>query len=351
MARGERRSIVEAALNGGRTRAEQPVVPYRPAEVATEARACAHAGASVVHIHARAMDGGWSAEVSWYVEALRRIRDAAPDLLVSITSIRPAGVPVSAQLDLLAALSAAPATRPDLMSVNLGHIATWERAPGGGRRTAHYPNDYEDVVRLLDACRQLGITPEFGLMDIGFLSNAVALDRDGLLGDWGWFLLELDSPAFGDGAQVAPSTTENYPFLARLLRQRFPNAVWAAHGNGLATYEIVAAAIEEGTHVRVGFEDCVSLPDGRLTPGNAALVDWAVGRVLAAGLEPATPARRGRSSRRRAQGDSGSAGPPAHLPTGTIERPGGAPGAHRCRPAGRVSRPGRGGPPPPLRGG
>jgi len=128
----EDRVVVEAALNGGRDRAEQPGVPYSPAEVAVEARRCAEAGAAIVHVHARTPDGGWSADAGWYAAAHRLIREQAPGLLVGVTSIRPAGVPVSAILELLADLAADPATRPDLISVNLGHIVAWERTTLGG---------------------------------------------------------------------------------------------------------------------------------------------------------------------------------------------------------------------------
>src|SRR5690242_7505656 len=107
----ERVTLVEAALNGGRSRAEHPAIPFSPAEVAREALAAARAGASVVHLHARGADGGWSADAAWYAEALERIRAGAPELLVSLTSLRPAEVPVAAILELLARLSAAPLTR------------------------------------------------------------------------------------------------------------------------------------------------------------------------------------------------------------------------------------------------
>jgi hypothetical protein len=104
--------LIEAAVNGGRRRHEHAAIPYSPAEVAEEARRCAEAGAGLVHFHARSPDGGWSADVGWYADAVRRIRALAPGLLVSLTSLRPAGVPVAAVLNLLATLAADPATMP-----------------------------------------------------------------------------------------------------------------------------------------------------------------------------------------------------------------------------------------------
>jgi 3-keto-5-aminohexanoate cleavage enzyme len=285
----ERIVVIEAALNGGRDRAEQPAVPHTAAELATEARRCAAAGATLVHVHARDEDGGWTADLARYAAAVRAIREAVPNVLISLTSLRPEGVPVEAILDLLDALAADAATRPDLISVNLGHIAVWGLVPGGqGRRTVHYPNGYEDVTRLLAACAPYGVRPELGIMDLGFVSNAVALRDDDLLPDDAWFLLELDSPAYGAGPRVAPATVANYDALAAAMRDQFPAARWAAHGQGIAGYAVIARALADGAHVRVGFEDAVCLPDGHLARSNAELVAWAVAAARERGREPAS---------------------------------------------------------------
>ena len=140
--------VIEVALNGGRDRAENEAVPYTAAELAAEARRCADEGATIFHVHARADDGGWTADPARYAEVVRDLREAVPHGLVSITSIRPEGVRVEEILDLLAALAGDPATKPDLISVNLGHIVSWELMTSGSvrRRTTHYPNAYEDII-------------------------------------------------------------------------------------------------------------------------------------------------------------------------------------------------------------
>ena len=125
-------------------------------------------------------------------------------------------------------------------------------------------------------------------MDLGFVSNAVALRDDGVLPARPWFLIELDSPAYGSGVQVAPSTVANYDALAAPLRQHFPAARWAAHGQGVAGYAVIERALADGAHVRVGFEDAIHLPDGRLARSNAELVRWAVAAAQKAGRTPAT---------------------------------------------------------------
>jgi uncharacterized protein (DUF849 family) len=282
--------VIEVALNGGRDRAENEAVPYTAGELAIEARRCAEQGATVFHAHARADGGGWTADPARYAQVVRDLRVAVPHGLISITSIRPARARVEQILDLVAWLGADPATKPDLISVNLGHIVTWEPVPKDPvrRRTVHFPNAYDDITRLLSACATHGIRPELGVMDLGFVSNAVVLRDDGLLPDRPWFLIELDSSAYGSGVQVAPSTVANYDVLAVPMREHFPAALWAVHGQGIAGYPVIARALGDGSHVRVGFEDAIHLPDGRLARSNAELVTWAVEAAGHVGRRPAT---------------------------------------------------------------
>ncbi|MBA2597325.1 MAG: 3-keto-5-aminohexanoate cleavage protein, partial [Chloroflexia bacterium] len=204
--------VIEAALNGSRGRDEHLAVPFTAPELAAEARRCADEGATVFHVHARDDNGGWTVDAGRYREIVRALRDAVPAGLVSITSLRPESEPVTSLVALLGALAADPATPPDLISINLGHITVWEPLSGATdrRRTVLFPNTYADITRLLAACQEYTIRPELGIMDLGFVSNAVALRDDGVLPARPWFLIELDSPAYGSGAQVAPATVANY---------------------------------------------------------------------------------------------------------------------------------------------
>jgi 3-keto-5-aminohexanoate cleavage enzyme len=282
----ERRPVViEVALNGGRGVTEHSAVPLTTTDIAAEAARCFDAGATVAHIHARTIEGAASLDPAWYADAARRIRAAAPGMLISITTLRPAGFTVDTVIETLQTLSMESAL-PDLISVNLGHTVLWDREL---RRTVHFPNDFEDVIRLLELSAQLGVVPELGVMDIGFISNAVLLRDEGLIPTNPWFLLELDSPGFGQGLQVAPSTRVNYDFLSLTLADQFPEARWAAHGFDVSTYPVLERALAHGAHVRVGLEDAIVLPDGSPGDGNVDQVRWAVTAANILGRRPATP--------------------------------------------------------------
>jgi hypothetical protein len=53
------------------------------------------------------------------------------------------------------------------------------------------------------------------------------------------------------------------------------------HGAGDATWAVLAAAVPLGRDIRIGFEDTLTLPDGRPAPDNAALVAEAARRYSA----------------------------------------------------------------------
>lgn len=283
--------IIEAAINGNRGRDEHPEVPNTPETVSEAAYHCARAGASVVHFHAQTSDGRWSADPAWYAEAIRRIRERSPDLLISITSLRPAEASVSDVVALLESLARHPATRPDLISINLGHIVAWrlDTSYPNRRTTVHVPNSYDDIALLLRTFLEFDITPGLGIMDLGFVSNAVLLRDDGLLPSAPWFLLELGDPEPGTSMQIAASSPENYDVLADRLRWYVPGARWAGHGEGRATYAVIQRALADGQHVRVGFEDTLVSPDGTPSVSNATQVTWAVSEAATYGRIPAPP--------------------------------------------------------------
>ena len=68
--------IITAALTGAEvTRAQQPNLPLTPEEIAADAFACYEAGASVVHIHARDLDGNPTQDASVYKEIKEKIAE------------------------------------------------------------------------------------------------------------------------------------------------------------------------------------------------------------------------------------------------------------------------------------
>ena len=274
--------IIKACLNGGRGRDQNPNTPYSPEEIAQEARRCAEAGAAMVHFHARTADGALSDAPAWYAEAARLIREQT-DLIVNFTATRMGSTPLETVLAYLRAPS------PDMIALNMGAITYHLKTPEGARRSLTIPNSYEDIAATVAACRALGITPEPAVFDTGFLSNLATLVNDGVMDAPRYLLLEFAS-GMGQGLQAMPGDARSYFYLTDCVRAVFPQAIWAAHGVADTAFLIAGLAITTGAHVRVGFEDRVTLPDGSLARSNGDFVAWAAGVARAQGRTPASPA-------------------------------------------------------------
>jgi uncharacterized protein (DUF849 family) len=223
----------QASLNGGRTRQEHPAVPHSPAELAADAIAVRKAGAFAVHVHPRDARGAQTLEASACDAAVAAIRAAAPRLPIGLSTTEAIDPDPFAR----AASVRSWRRRPDFVSVNLSE-------PG-----------WAGVVR---AALHAGIAVEGGL--------ATPADAE-----------ELARSPFSHQVVRALVEVDGGVEEARAIAQLIPDGVpqlW--HGYGERTWEIVAAGAAAGLDVRIGLEDVLVLPDGRVASDNAELVTAAV---------------------------------------------------------------------------
>ncbi len=220
---------VQACLNGGRTRAEHPAVPLTPAELAADAIAVRHAGAFAVHVHPRDDSGAQTMEARRCDAAVAAIRTAVPGL--------PIGLSTSEAIDpdpfARAAALSGWRRRPDFVSVNIAELG------------------WAGIVR---AALHAGISVEAG---VATPADTEAFARSPFTHQVLRALIEVD----GDVKQ------------ARAIAELIPDGVpqlW--HGYGVRTWEVISAGAAAGLDVRVGLEDVLVLPDGRVAANNAELV-------------------------------------------------------------------------------
>jgi uncharacterized protein (DUF849 family) len=235
--------LVQAALNGGTTRAEHPAVPLTPAELAAEARAAADRGARALHLHPRDAAGEQTLDPDQVLAAVAAVR-AASGLPVGVTTgIWTVAGDVARRLDLVAGWTGP--DRPDYASINMNEPGT------------------DDLADLLTS---LGIEIEAGVWtaaDARLLGAAAFRDR---------ILRVLMEPVDRDPAVAVGTAAEAASELARLG----VTARQVHHGYDLATWDVIRAAAAMGQDVRVGLEDTTVLPDGSAAEGNADLVEAAV---------------------------------------------------------------------------
>jgi uncharacterized protein (DUF849 family) len=234
-----RNVLVQAALNGGTTRAGHPAVPLTPAELAAEARAAKHVGAGAFHLHPRDQAGEQTLEPEHVLAAVAAVR-VATGLPVGVTTgIWTVDGDVRRRLALVAGWAGA--GRPDYASINLNEPGT------------------DDLADLLTS---LGIAIEAGVWepeDARRLAASTFRDRIA------WVLMEPTDRTPADAVASAAATATELATLGITARQ-------VRHGYDLATWDVLAAAIADGQDIRIGLEDTTVLPDGSPAANNAALV-------------------------------------------------------------------------------
>jgi uncharacterized protein (DUF849 family) len=224
---------VKACLNGARTRAEHPAVPLTPAELAADATAVRRAGAFAVHVHPRDARGVQTLDAAACDASVAAIRAAVPGLPVGLSTAEAIDHDPFAR----AAAIKLWRTPPDFVSVNLSELG------------------WAGIIR---AALQAGIGVEAGLSS--------PRDAD-----------ELAHSPFAHRLMRALVEVDGGVDEARAIAELVPEGVpqlW--HGYGERTWKVVAAGAAAGHDGRVGLEDSLVLPDGRIAQDNAELVTSAM---------------------------------------------------------------------------
>jgi 3-keto-5-aminohexanoate cleavage enzyme len=280
-----RKVWIEAALNGGWSRALQPGIPDTVEAIITEGVACARAGATVVHLHA--YDGGGPQTHDWQVYA-RIIEGIRNEVDVPIYPSYPAfttngdaGLADAsvrfAHIEALVARGLIEFTQVDPGSANFTLKTTTAAAQAAGT----YMNPEDHVRYALDFSARHGLHPNFAIYEPGFMRAGAALARAAGTKTPIYRLMFCNLHAVG----FPPRPYALDAYLA-LLEEEAPGAPWMIAGVSADLRPLIAETVRRGGYVRVGLEDA---PLG-IKASNLELVEEAVRMVREHGGEPATPA-------------------------------------------------------------
>lgn len=236
--------MLQAASNGDRTKADHSAVPLSVEELVEDAVACVAAGARAFHLHPRDAEGRERLEADVVDSVVVAVREAC-------------GAPVG--------VSTGDWIEPDLER-RLELIRAW-RAPDYASVNVSEEGSPEVMRALIDA--DVGI--EAGLWSV---EDAERLAASGLGAQVMRILVEPVDAAADGAVQLVDD-------IHRALDAHGLTAPRLQHGDGEATWILIADAIRRGLDTRVGLEDTLYEPNGERTAGNAALVRAA--RALGAG--------------------------------------------------------------------
>ena len=231
----DRSVIVNAALTGMvPTKERTPHVPVTAEEIVADAAACAEAGAAIVHVHAREVDGRPSHRAELYGPIVEGIRDAVPELIVCVSC---SGRHVSDLERRAEVLELDGRARPDMASLTLGSNNFADQAS---------VNSPQVIRGLAERMRERGIAPELEAFEPGMVRFGRRLAAEGLLEVPCYLNLLLGGPG------TSPLTAAS---LASFLSEVPPGWTWALAGIGRHQLDAAATALAHGGHVRVGLED------------------------------------------------------------------------------------------------
>jgi uncharacterized protein (DUF849 family) len=263
---------------------------------------CYNAGATVLHIHVRELDGKGSKRMSMFNELLGRLRQAVPDMVLQIggsISFAPEDEGSEAKWlsydtrHLLADLTPAPdqvTIAINTSQMNIVEIMTDDDLEGTSIAKPEYYKAYRDMVVeagpdfYLEHLKRLhanGIQPHFQLATLAQLETVERLVRAGVHAG----PLVLNYVAIGGGfAGRHPAD------LIEFVRRTPDGAVLTIESSMRAVAPMNAIGIALGVHVRVGNEDNLWRRKGeRMTTveqvEQMVKISEALGRDIATGAE------------------------------------------------------------------
>lgn len=236
--------LVQACINGARDLAQHPALSADAALAAADATRAVAAGAREIHVHPKGADGRDSLaadDVAGWVGALRA---ACPGVPIGVTT----GAWIEPSVERRLGAIERWTELPDFASVNWHELAA------------------DEVAALL---RERGVEVEAGIWDAAGLE---AWRRSVMRGACRRVLIELPDEA----ADVVRSHAEG---LIAHVRLEEPSIPILLHGEERSAWPALALAAELGLDSRIGLEDVLTLPDGRVAGGNAELVRAAVALI------------------------------------------------------------------------
>ncbi len=277
--------IIEARVNELATRQENPNVPFIPAEIIRDAKACYDEGASILHYHGRTATGEPEHAASFYLETNAGIRAQCPILVHPTLGYVANDADAMGRFAAVEEMMKDPITAPDFAPMDVGTVnVDWWDPDKNSYTTTNlvYENSTETLMHFADRIKHHGLKQYLVSWNVSFTRQIEAFMKMGV----------IPAPAYvcfcmTDGISLSghPGTPEGLDaHIAFLPKDR--EMIWTAvnyKGNLLLLTEKI---IKAGGHISIGLGDYPYLEYG--TPTNADIIAKVVEQARALDREPAT---------------------------------------------------------------
>ena len=229
-------------------------MPVSPAELAADIVECLQVGAGAIHLHVRSTSADHSKESLDADDVARTI-----GAVLTVVPNEQIGISTGAWI----------LPHP----ARLQAAANWAVLPG----FASVNFSEEGATELAKVLLSRGVAVEAGLCDA---DNAQVFLQSGLATRCIRVLLEPQE-------QELKSALETVNAMEKVLKSGAADLSFLLHGTEATAWPMLDEAIARGYDVRIGLEDTLVMPDGRIAKDNVELVTEAVRRVrIRAGASP-----------------------------------------------------------------
>ncbi|MBW7848480.1 MAG: 3-keto-5-aminohexanoate cleavage protein [Bacteroidales bacterium] len=259
--------IITAAICGAEVLKEHnPAVPYTIEECVREAKSAYEAGASLIHLHVRWDDGTPTQDKGRFKAVMDAIKKEIPDVIIQPSTGGAVGMTDDERLQ-------PTELNPEMATLDCGTLNF------GGDEV--FMNTENTIKYFGQRMIERGIKPELEVFDKSMIDMALRLHKKGFIQTPMHFdlVMGVNGGISGD--------LRDFVFLRHSLPA---GATYTVAGIGRFEFPLAMAAIIDGGHVRVGFEDNVYLSKGVLAKSNGELVAKVVRMAKELGREIANPA-------------------------------------------------------------
>ena len=259
--------IITAAICGAEVLKEHnPAVPYTIEECVREAKSAYDAGASIIHLHVRLDDGTPTQDKNRFKDVMDAIYKVCPDVIIQPSTGGAVGMTDDERLQ-------PTELNPEMATLDCGTLNF------GGDEV--FMNTENTIKYFGQRMIERGIKPELEVFDKSMIDMALRLHKKGFIQKPMHFdfVMGVNGGISGE--------LRDFVFLRGSIPQ---DATYTVAGVGRFEFPLAVAAIVDGGHVRVGFEDNVFLSKGVLAKSNGELVEKVVRLAKELGRDIASPA-------------------------------------------------------------
>jgi len=285
--------IVTCAITGGNAGKEVNMnLPESLDEQVQQTYDAYKAGASMVHIHRRDPKNPAEMTRKWeeYREVNIKIREKCPDIIINDTAA--GGRIKMGDGEWSPLLQTSIFSEPEIASLDVSCYCSLMQLPKRepplfGRdqpimREMSYSITQSEVLKTVNLMKEKAVKPEFECFEIGNIHYLNRLVQSG-------YVDLFNGPHL---IQFVFTTGSNWPtadFLSMVVKATPKNSILGIIAPGAMQFPVLAMAIVQGLHVRVGMEDNVYIERGKKADNNAQLVEKIVRIAKDLGRKIATP--------------------------------------------------------------